>query len=1035
LQIGETPGLETCATNFGVRAIDFGVNAGSMTAFTMKYLFAVLSLVAANFAHAGDFPRPYNTQVESIPFTKPEEALKGVHLPEGFKATLFAHEPELEQPIGFATDARGRIWVAENYTYAERAVNYDTHLRDRILILEDTDGDGIADKRTVFWDQAVELTSVLPAFGGVFALCPPRLLFIPDANGDDVPDGEPQVLLDGFDASAVRHNIANGLKFGPDGWIYGRHGILASSKVGRPGVNDAERTLVNAGIWRYHPVTHKFEMVSNGTTNPWGHDWDENGQLFFINTVIGHLWHVVPGAYYRKMYGEHPNPYLYELIEQTADHFHWDTKERWDDIRKLGVTGTTSERGGGHAHSGFMIYLGDDWPDRYRNTAFAVNYHGRRLNNDRLVREGATYVGKHSEDMMFVDDPWFRGVDLLYGPDGGVYVTDWSDIGECHDDTGVHRTSGRIYKIVYKDVKPWKGDLNRSSNEELVALLSHKNAWFSRMAQEVLHARAAKGQDMKGVHAALHRILDTDPNATNKLHALWTLYVTGDLDEAAAQALLKNRNENLRTWGIQFLVDQGPPSASSAVAFAKMARAEKSGLPLTFLASAMRKATAEQRLEIARGLVTHGEFADDRVFPLMVWYAIQPDVPKFSREMILLAGESKLPKVRRFITRRIFEDMSVNPTAADQIVQLLKAERPADFQFDILTGIDEALKGVQKAAAPASWKEAAQMLARATDSRVRELFQQLNALFGDGRALDNLRAVVADKKAELPQRRRALATLLQSRSENLVPLIVSTFDEMDISQEAIRGLAAIGDPSTPDILLKAFNDLKSGGAKSAAVSTLASRPAWAARLLDAVQRGEIKRAEISAADLRQLRALNEPAVTEKIATIWPEFDDSPGGKKQVYEKYKNFLTPTRLSAANASQGRVVFQQVCAVCHTLFGEGAKIGPDLTGSDRRNIDYLLDNILNPSAVVPETYRVSNIAMKDDRVLSGIILNQTERMVTVQTPNEKLTLEKSAIESIKPSQLSMMPDGLLNNLSDEQTANLFAYLMSQTQVDLPK
>jgi putative heme-binding domain-containing protein len=207
------------------------------------------------------------------------------------------------------------------------------------------------------------------------------------------------------------------------------------------------------------------------------------------------------------------------------------------------------------------------------------------------------------------------------------------------------------------------------------------------------------------------------------------------------------------------------------------------------------------------------------------------------------------------------------------------------------------------------------------------------------------------------------------------------------------------------------------------------------RLLDAVQRGIVKRQEITAADLRQLQSLNDATVNEKIAAIWPQLDNSPGGKKQEYDKYKKLLTSNRLATANPSRGRVVFQQTCAVCHTLFGEGAKIGPDLTGADRRNVDYLLDNILNPSAVVPETYRVSNIAMKDDRVISGIILNQTDRMVTIQTPIEKLTLEKSAIDNIKPSQLSMMPDGLLNNLNEQQTVDLFAYLMSQSQVALPK
>jgi putative heme-binding domain-containing protein len=659
------------------------------------------------------------------------------------------------------------------------------------------------------------------------------------------------------------------------------------------------------------------------------------------------------------------------------------------------------------------------------------------LNNDRIERSGATFTAKHGDDMMFVDDPWFRGIDLLSGPDGGVYVTDWSDIGECHDDDGVHRASGRIYKVVYGDPKHWRGDLNKASDDELVQFELSRNDWFARQARQILHERAVKGSDMTSVYAAARKILKDDPETTHKLRALWTLYVTGDLDEATAQRLLSDNDENIRVWAIQLLIDQAPPSQSTLTKFVAMAQNDKSGLVLTFLASAMRKATLEQRFEIARGLITHAEFANDPALPLMIWYGIEPDMPTLAQKKATgaLIGLSRMPKIRRFVTRRVFEDFAKNKAAAEAIVTALYSVTDPERQLDILTGIDEALKGVQKATAPASWNAAAQTLDRATDPRVREVYQRLSALFGDGRAADQLRAVVADKSTDLPQRRRALATLLQSRSENLAPLIEGTFDEIDISQDAIRGLATINDPNTPDILLSHYSELKSGGAKAAAVATLASRPAWAARLLEAVQRGNIKRQEISAPDLRQLQRLNDATVNEKIGAIWPQLDNSPGGKKQDYEKYKKLLTPSRLNAANASQGRAVFQQTCAVCHTMFGEGAKIGPDLTGSDRRNLDYLLDNILNPSAVVPETYRVSNISMKDDRVVTGIILNQTDRMVTVQTPNEKLTLEKSGIDNIKPSQLSMMPDGLLNNLSEEQAANLFAYLMSPNQVELPK
>src|SRR6185436_3086989 len=325
---------------------------------------------------------------------------------------LFASEPQIRNPIGVTFDSRGRLWVAENYTYAELAVGFDARFRDRIVILEDTDGDGQADKRTVFWDHGDRLTSMVPGFGGVYVLCAPKLMFIPDRNGDDIPDGEPEVLLDGFEERSIRHNLANGLKWGPDGWLYGRHGILATSYVGKPGTPREQRAALNCSIWRFHPVTRAFEVVTHGTTNPWGHDWDDYGQLFFINTVIGHLWHVVPGAYYKRMYGEHPNPYLYELIDQTADHVHWDKKETWEEIRR-GVTDATLKAGGGHAHSGLMIYLGDNWPDEYRNSVFAINYHGRRLNQDRLERRSAGYTAHHGPDFATFGDPWFRGVELL----------------------------------------------------------------------------------------------------------------------------------------------------------------------------------------------------------------------------------------------------------------------------------------------------------------------------------------------------------------------------------------------------------------------------------------------------------------------------------------------------------------------------------------------------------------------------------------------------------------------------------------------
>ncbi|MCS5628268.1 MAG: cytochrome C, partial [Planctomycetes bacterium] len=388
---------------------------GGLSALAAVSCFLVLVAGFSGEEKPSSVGKPENTQAETIPLLTAEQALAKMKVPDGFRASLFAADPQVFQPIAGTFDARGRLWVAENNTYAERKANFDLRYRDRIVILEDVDGDGRCDRRKVFWEKGHCLTSIELGFGGVWALCAPKLYFIPDADGDDVPDGEAQVVLDGWNDKEVRHNFVNGLKWGPDGWLYGRHGIQGTSLVGVPGTSSDRREKLNCSIWRYHPVTRKFEVVCRGTTNSWGSDWDDYGELVFINTVIGHLWHVVPGAHFKRMYGEDFRPHLYELLDQTADHVHWAQGEPWHSAKKS-LSNGTSEAGGGHAHTGMMIYLGSNWPAEYRNDVFTVNFHGRRINRDHLERHGATYRGVHRKDMVESGDSWFRGVELLQGP-------------------------------------------------------------------------------------------------------------------------------------------------------------------------------------------------------------------------------------------------------------------------------------------------------------------------------------------------------------------------------------------------------------------------------------------------------------------------------------------------------------------------------------------------------------------------------------------------------------------------------------------
>ncbi len=423
----------------------------------------------------------------------PEEALKRITLPEGFRASLFAGEPSVAQPISMSFDERGRLWVGECYSYESSGGPWNQPVRDRILIFEDTAGDGKFSSRKVFWDGARNLTSVLPGFGGVWACSTPNLVFIPDANRDDVPDAEPVVILDGWNDGKIGHCVFNGLQWGPDGWLYGNQGIQGESKVGKPGAPDSERVKFNGGIWRYHPTKTVFEVVCEGTTNPWGLDWDDHGQAFFTNCVIGHLWHVIPGAHYERMYGKDYTPNTYGLLKSCSDHVHYAGKD-WTKSR----TGPEHDAmGGGHAHAGAMIYLGDTWPQTYRNSIMMVNIHGHRVNSDLLERRGSGYVGRHGPDFLRSGDEWFRGLNLKYGPDGGVYLSDWSDVGECHDTNSVHRTSGRIYKIAYGTPKVVKDlDLSKNSDLDLVAYQLHANDWYVRQARRLLQERAAAGRNL-----------------------------------------------------------------------------------------------------------------------------------------------------------------------------------------------------------------------------------------------------------------------------------------------------------------------------------------------------------------------------------------------------------------------------------------------------------------------------------------------------------------------------------------------------------
>jgi putative membrane-bound dehydrogenase-like protein len=581
-----------------------------------------------------------------LPTDKSAAAMK---LPQGFSATLFAGEPDLHQPIAFIIDHKGRLWVAENYSYPQ----WRETSKDRISIYEDTDGDGKFDSKKVFAEGFHYLTGLQIGTGGLWVADAPNLLFFPINPGEDKPAGPPVVHLDGWNWRG-KHNVLNSLTWGPDGWLYGLNGITVDSLVGPPGTPNDQRTRLNCSVWRYHPTRKIFEAHAQGTTNPWGLDYDERGQMFISNNVLPHLWHVIQGARYRRMFGQHFNPYTYGEIQTIADHLHWGGGE-WQKSR----TGEAkhSEAGGGHSHAGLAFYFGDSFPADYRGTAFLCNTHGNRVNNDIIRRKDndSGFVATHRPDFMLANDKWFHGVTAHVGPEGALYVSDWSDTGECHDYDVTDREHGRLYKIAYQGTSKVTVDLEKESDQNLVQMQTGTNEWFVRHARMVLHARALRDNGLQQpTRDALLKMFESSDNPIHRLRVMWMLHQCGHSNEAMLLKATTDPDESLRAWAIQLLAEDKHPSPAALGKFVKLAQTDESPLVRLYLASAAQRIPLDQRWPILEPLVSRSEDTNDQNLPLIYWYALEPVVgadPKSAASQIL--PKTKIPKLREFIVRRM----------------------------------------------------------------------------------------------------------------------------------------------------------------------------------------------------------------------------------------------------------------------------------------------------------------------------------------------------------------------------------------------
>jgi putative membrane-bound dehydrogenase-like protein len=988
-----------------------------------RFRCAVL-LAGAVFGAAASAQSADKFQYAGVP---PEKAAAVMTLPEGFKAGLFAGEPDVVQPVAFTIDQRGRVWVAEAMTYPTRQP--EGKGRDRIIILEDTKGTGHFDKRTVFAEHLNLVSGIEVGFGGVYVGAAPYLMFIPVTDWDNPKaTGEPKILLDGWGWGDT-HETLNTFCWGPDGWLYGCHGIFTQSNVGAPGSPNSKRVHINGGIWRYHPTRHVFERFAEGTSNPWGIDFDQKGQIIIEACVIPHLWHIIQGAHYQRQAGRHDNPYVYDDLKQIGDHVHWVGSQG-----PHAANGKSDAAGGGHAHAGLLVYQGGAWPGQYNGAYFMNNIHGARINMDVPEARGSGYVGHHGKDFILFNDQWSQIVNLRTDQDGAVYMIDWYDAQQCHttDPNLVDRTNGRIFKFNYGSLNSTPVNLDKLSDEELVKLQLHKNEWYVRTARRLLQERAATGKlDREKTRASLLDILNNNPDEMRQLRALWTLHAIGDLTpQLAVDQLKRNDKPYLQSWAMQLLCEQSNPPSEAVKEFARLAKDSPSPVVRLYAASACQRTPLDQTWDTVSALLSHSEDAKDHNLPLMDWYALEPLAGKDASRALAMALETKIPNILTFTTRRIAASGSDAAIAA--LSTSLEKVNDEARQSAIVTGMSESLRGRRSVAMPPGWAAIEKRLLASPNADMRTLAAGLAVTFGSQDAIAYETKVLSDSSAEVARRRAAIDALAGARYARLPETLQPLLADPAVRGPAIRALAGYDDAKTPAAIVEQYNSY-SAPEKKDALNTLAARPAYARALVAAVGDGKIPARDVSADVVRQLRNHNDRQLDARITKVWGVLRESPQDKLGRIEQLRK-IVQTPYSTADLSHGRALFTQTCAQCHTLFDTGGHVGPDITGSNRADLTYILQRVVDPNSIIQNEYRPTIIKTKDDRVLTGIVKKDEPNALTLQTANEVVVVPKSEIAQQKLSPLGMMPEGLLDNFKDQDVRDFIAYVRGPKQVALP-
>ncbi len=995
----------------------------------MHRSFSVVSAVSI-LASSAASARPEDRIPAATPALPPAEAEAKFVVPEGFEVRLFASEPMVINPVAMTWDERGRLWVVELFEYPSGAKE-GTVPRDKVKVLEDTDADGRADKVTVFAEGLDLATGIAIGDGGVYVGQAPDLLFFRDLDGDDVADSR-QVVLTGFGLED-RHELLNSFTWGPDGQLYMTHGVFTHSKVRRPGEDAADGAVMNAAVARVDTRDgFRFEVFADGTSNPWGVDFDKHGEAFLSACVIDHMFHMAPGGLYARQSGAPQFPYAYELLPSIVDHSHFRA-----------------------AYAGVQVYQADAYPAEWRDTIFIGNIHGNCVHQDILTPRGSTFLSQHGTDFLTTDDGWFRPVSTQTGPDGCLWVMDWCDKYPCYqnamaDPEGVDREFGRIWRVVYTGDEPGKEvpsrpdpamDYGGEAPPALAAALEHPNNWHRRTARRLLSERADKAA--KGPLLAL---LHSEKPVEVRLEALWALDGSGLLDGKQLEALCASREPALRKWAARLVGERrGAPARLEALA------ADPDPAVRRAVATALRQqVSARLTVDEAPGgknpppdifpvweqVMRASAEENDRGVSFQLWMALEPLVagePTATFDRLLGPASSGGEMGRKMVwrtARRLSDDpgrAAANMAhVARAIPGLLGERRPlavAALEGVLASQRDRVVAPGDEAASRALFAA----LAGAGDGKLAELGGQLGTLWGDPAALAALVARINDPGASRDDRLAAVRAARKVKGDAsrdaLLQLVRSEADDKGLLAEAVNGLAELGGDAVPTVLLERW-PLLTGPARGSASAALAGRGRWALAFLDEIAAGNIARDAVPPNILQRLSSHGDADVRGRALEVIGRYRLPARELQQRIAEKKHAVAngPVDLEA-----GRALATTTCLICHQFHGQGIAVGPDLTGSGRSNLDALLANVLDPNQIIGRGYENIVIETEDGRTLSGRVVAENETTVKLLgAAGIEQTADKSQIKKRTDTGESLMPGGFFD-LPDEDLRNLIWFILA--------